>query len=97
MRKCAALIVITLHKRSGGFLSPFTMSLAVHALTQALGTIRHWFSDYLGIIIMLSDGVNMVGIAGVREDPHCAPHPLPNEGSQAIFLGCPLVIASLTC
>ena len=29
----------------------------------------------------------MVRIAGVRGDPHCAPHPLPNEGSQDISMG----------
>ena len=36
---------------------------------------------------MLRDGVNMVRIEGVMGGGHCAPHPLPNEGSQAISLG----------
>ena len=36
---------------------------------------------------MLRGGVNMVRIAGVRGGPYCAPHPLPNEGSQALTMG----------
>ena len=36
---------------------------------------------------MLRGGANMVRIAGVRGDPHCAPHPLTNEGSQDISMG----------
>ena len=56
MRQCGSTLrlLLSLHKRSGGF----TMSLAVYALTHALRTLRHWFSDNLGIIIMLRDGVN---------------------------------------
>ena len=36
---------------------------------------------------MLRGGANMMRIAGVRGDPHCASQPLPNEGSQAISMG----------